>query len=30
MGPDEDRKLIKPTLEEILIVNHKLKVDEVS
>ena len=30
MGTEEDRKLIKPSLEEILIVNQKLKVDEVS
>jgi len=26
----DDKKYIKPSLEEILIVNHKLKVDEVS
>lgn len=30
MRIEDDKKIIKPTLEEILIVNHKLKGDEVS
>lgn len=30
MKLDDDKKHVKPSLEEILIVNHKLKADEVS